>query len=97
MLKDFNKKQEERVRTRFDEYFYDSEHSLTPNQVKHIWTALIKPLLKENNQLLMEEVGEKIQNAGKNEIAMLWQKGKDEIGDNWISQQDLLNSLKDKQ
>src|SRR3990167_11467302 len=35
----------ELAKTRFDEYFYDSSHSLNDRQVGHIWVALVEPLL----------------------------------------------------
>lgn len=38
---------QEEVRQRFDEYFYDSDHSLTENQRAHIWKNLILPFTAE--------------------------------------------------
>jgi len=41
---------------RFDEYFYDSEHSLTKNQVEHIKNALFLPTIQESRQRLLQEI-----------------------------------------
>ena len=43
---------------RFDEYFYDSDHSLTENQVKHIKTALFIPAIAQAQAEKVKEIRE---------------------------------------
>ena len=46
----------ENAKKRVNEYFYDSEHSLTKNQVQHIWVALIEPILSARTEEVIEMV-----------------------------------------
>jgi hypothetical protein len=53
---------EEKWEERFDEYFYDADHSLKPSQIAHIKKYLITDLISSAvTQALKEERGETLE------------------------------------
>ena len=78
MTKQFIEEQQKIARERFNEYFFDCDHSLNQTQVDHILIALFEPIISQTILATEEEIRKRLEKKFSSFLLTDW-SGENEV------------------